>query len=127
MPLRSFRFYLSGYQHYYGHIRLPRQRLFNRPVRVSQVHALPSTCTQQNITPSSPVGLAVENFRRDDRFQQLREIDHCYGCVTKPDFCSLHVSLMRALMLSFPPALSQWLQPERQIGLFVTFIQIGIY
>jgi hypothetical protein len=25
MPLRSFRFDLSGYLHYYGHIRLPRQ------------------------------------------------------------------------------------------------------
>ena len=27
MPLRSFRFYLSGYLHYYGHFRLPRQQL----------------------------------------------------------------------------------------------------
>ena len=26
MSLRSFRFYLSGYHHYYGHIRLPRQQ-----------------------------------------------------------------------------------------------------
>ncbi|MBP1673506.1 MAG: hypothetical protein H6Q25_1321, partial [Bacteroidetes bacterium] len=31
-----------------------------------------------------------------------------------------------ALMYSFPPTLSQWLQPERQIGLIVTFIQLGI-
>jgi hypothetical protein len=26
MPLRYFRFYLSGYHHYYGHIRLPQQQ-----------------------------------------------------------------------------------------------------
>ena len=27
MPLRSSRFYLSGYHHYYGHIRLPQQQV----------------------------------------------------------------------------------------------------
>ena len=27
MPLRYSRFYLSGYPHYYGHIRLPQQQL----------------------------------------------------------------------------------------------------
>ena len=32
MPLRSFRFYLSGYLHYYGHIRLPRQQWTTAPL-----------------------------------------------------------------------------------------------
>lgn len=27
MPLRSCRFYLSGYHYYYGHIRLPQRQL----------------------------------------------------------------------------------------------------
>lgn len=51
MPLGSSRFYLSGYLHYYGHIRLPRQWCDFHRVRVSHVHALPSPCTQHHFTP----------------------------------------------------------------------------
>ena len=47
-------------------------------------------------------------------------------CLTRPDWCSLSIRASRALTLSFPPALSQWLQPERQIGLCGSFIHIGI-
>jgi len=135
MSLRSFRFYLSGYLHYYEHLRLPRQQLdVFCPVRVSHVHVLPSTHTQQNITPSSPAGFAV--CRILFLFSTLSSLVSgfiIYGrlttavCVTKPDFCSLCVRALRALMYEFPPTLSQLLQPERQIWLIVTFIQLGIY
>ena len=32
MPLRYSRFYLSGYHHYYGHIRLPHPALVSSPM-----------------------------------------------------------------------------------------------
>ena len=106
MSLRSFRFYLSGYLHYYEHLRLPRQQLdVYCPVRVSHVHVLPSTHTQQNITPSSPAGFAV--CRILFLFSTLSSMVSgfiIYGrlttafCVTKPDFCSLCVRELRALM-----------------------------
>ena len=41
MPLRSSRFYLFGFLHYYGHIRLPRSRT-RRICRGSHVLVLPS-------------------------------------------------------------------------------------
>lgn len=80
MPLRSSRFYLFGYLHYYEHIRLPRQQLdLFRPVRVSRVHALPSLCTQPYFTPESLKCACCRFFHFSDRFRHLRQIDrsHC--------------------------------------------------
>jgi len=74
MPLRSFRFYLSDYHHYYGHIRLPRLTVrLTVFVRVSHVHALPSYCTQHHITPGIYQCAICRCYHWYSRFHQLRE------------------------------------------------------
>ena len=85
MPLRSFRFYLSGNLHYYGHIRLPRQLAdFTGPVRVSHVHALPLCCTQHHPTPGICWFAFYRCFNQHHRFHQLWKTDR-YLSVTKPN------------------------------------------
>ena len=68
MPLRSFRFLLSGYPHYYGLIRLPSLWWFFHGVTVSHVHAQPSPDTQHHITPNSPCCAIFRFFQQDGRF-----------------------------------------------------------
>ena len=81
MPLRSSRFYLFGYHHYYGHIRLPRlPGGLPDTGRVSHVHALPSLCTQPYFTPESSNRAFYRFFRFDGRLRQLRQIGHSYWC-----------------------------------------------
>lgn len=48
MPLRYFRFYLFGYQHYYGHIRLPQQQ-FDYSVLLGSPTFMRYLCVTRNI------------------------------------------------------------------------------
>lgn len=132
MSLRYPRFYLFGGRHYYGHIRLPRLCLTYTPLgdptfmcylRYTRNNILLRTVPL--VTPFKDL-LSVFLIQRGYRFKHIRKLDHCLFRVTKPYCCSLCIRSLRALMYSFPPTLSQWLQPERQIGLIVTFIQLGI-
>ena len=76
MPLRSFRFYLSDYLHYYGHIRLPRLTVrLPAFVRVSHVHALPYCCTQHHFTPGTYQCAYCRCFHWYSRFHQFGQFD----------------------------------------------------
>jgi hypothetical protein len=133
MSLRYPRFYL-----FVGHALLwtsptPSSVVDSHNVRVSHVHVLPLTHTQQNLTPDSPVGFAVLEYsfflyffsNVVAGFSIFGSLTTVVFRVTKPNSCSLCVSSLRALMYLFPHTLSQLLQPERQIGLIVIFIQLG--
>jgi hypothetical protein len=47
MPLRSFRFYLSDYHHYYEHLRLPHQQ-FDHSVMLGSPAFMRYLCTARN-------------------------------------------------------------------------------
>jgi hypothetical protein len=57
MPLRSFRFYLSGYLHYYGHLRIPRLLVDDQPVRDLPTFMRYLGYTRNIILPRVSVGL----------------------------------------------------------------------
>ena len=82
MLLRSSRFYLFEAPYYYEHLRLPRLNgfFFHNYVRVSHVHALPSSCTQHHLTP----GICQCSFYRcshwHGRFQHLWQLDRYHWC-----------------------------------------------
>ena len=59
MPLRSFRFNLSGYLHYYGHIRLPRQRPDSSAPLGSPTFMRYLRTARNIILPRVPVGLSI--------------------------------------------------------------------
>lgn len=132
MSLRYPRFYLFGGRHYYGHLRLPRLWWTTTPLGSPTFMCYLRHKRNKILLRAVPLGSPFQStyfpllFQRSCRFQHIRKLDHCQFRVTKPDFCSLCVSSLRALMCSFPPTLSQLLQPERQIGLIVTLIQLGI-
>jgi hypothetical protein len=75
MSLRSSRFYLFGYLHYYGHIRLPRLWWTDHNVRASHVHALPLSCTQHHLTPGICWNANCHYFFQHCRFHHLWKID----------------------------------------------------
>jgi len=47
------------------------------------------------------------------------------SCVTRPNYCSLSLPLVRAFVLSFPPKQSHLLQADRHLGLCGSCIHIG--
>ena len=86
MLLRSSRFYLSLYLHYYEHIRLPQTTDgLIRPVRVSHVYALPSCCAQHHPTPGICWFTKYRFLNQHGRFHQLWKIDRYHFSVTKPN------------------------------------------
>ena len=125
MPLCSSRFYLSGYLHYYEHLRLPRQHwtlaalgypTFMRNLWLIRNIILPRVALAVLFTVSSS---KVAGF---SQFGGLTTTN----CVTRPDWCSLSARSLWALAILFPPLLSQRLSPVRQIGRYGTFIHIGL-
>jgi len=83
MPLRSFRFYLFGYRHYYGHIRLPSIAVATALDRVSHVHALPSDSTQHHLTPGSLYFAFTVIFKYNVGFIIYGRLTTT-SCLTKP-------------------------------------------
>ena len=88
MPLRSFRFDLSGYLPYYGHIRLPRQ-LADLPVPLGYPTFMRYLWHTRNkillravplVSPFVEYNYFFLLIQRGNRFQQLWEIDHCHRC-----------------------------------------------
>ena len=104
MPLRYSRFYLSGYPHYYGHIRLPQQQngLFC-PVRVSHVHALPFPARNRILPRVFPVVHIVVYPNRIAGFSISDRLANTIG-VTRLDYSSLQNrnSLNSVRLVSLP-------------------------
>ena len=127
MHLRSFRFNLSGYHHYYGHIRLPHQQLDFSVMLGSPTFMRYLRSARNNILLRVSISLLFTVASTDIAgFLKSGGLTDTI-CVTKPYCCSLQHCTARASQSSFPYSVSGGLQPERQIGLIVTFIQLGIY
>ena len=104
MPLRYSRFYLFGYHHYYGHIRLPRRLMVSQaplgsPTFMRYLHAarnciLPRVSLIVQIVVSSN---KVTGFSTLDRLANT-------NCVTRLDYSSLQQrdSLNFVRVVSFP-------------------------
>lgn len=90
MPLRSSRFYLFGYQHYYGHIRLPQHAArLAAPVRVSHVPVLPSPA-RNPILPRVPLAVHfVVLSQLGGRLHHIRESGRYRLRVTRLNWSSL--------------------------------------
>jgi hypothetical protein len=125
MPLCSSRFYLSGYLHYYGHLRLPRQHwtlaalgypTFMRNLWLTRNIILPRVAFAVLFTVSSS---KVAGFIISESLTSTNS-------VTRLNWCSLSTCSLWALIMLFPSLLSQLLSPVRQIGWYGTFIHIGL-
>ena len=128
MPLRSCRFIILGYHHYYEHIRLPSLskvtlRMLGYPTFMRYLRLTRNIILLRISLVGFTLSVSSNKIAGLITFGRLTDIIS----VTKPDWCSLSFRTWWALTSLSPPLLSQWLQPERQIGSCSSFIYIGIY
>ena len=81
MPLRYFRFYLSGYHHYYGHIRLPHPVTGLSPMLGSPTFMRYLAVARNCILPRVfLVVLIVVLSQQDCRLHHIRQTGQYHWC-----------------------------------------------
>lgn len=98
MPLRSSRFYLFGYLHYYGHFRHPQTAvgysallgppMFMRYLRYARNTILPRIAS--GVLPFRCTCFPPF-YLQSSRLHHLWQTGHYQFRVTRPNWCSLHI------------------------------------